>query len=92
MLITTTEYARAHPDEAADITARAYNNPDAALFRTHMRRLLAESYWSDGRLDLEGMNRMVEELRITGQIKGNVDWSRFVDETYLPADLRSGGS
>lgn len=113
VLITTTEYARAHPDtirglvaarreglayiaaypdEAADITARAYNNPDTALFRAHMRRLLAENYWSDGRLDLEGMNRMVEGLRITGQVKGDVDWSRFVDEAYLPADLRSGGS
>ena len=85
-------YIAAHPDEAADITARAYNNPDAGLFRAHMRRLLAENYWSDGRLDLEGMNRMVEGLRITGQVKGDVDWSRFVDETYLPADLRTGGS
>ena len=111
VLITTTEYARthpdtirgliaarrdglayiaAHPDEAADITARAYDNPNAALFRTHMARLLQEGYWSDGRLDLQGMNRMVEGLRITGQVKGDVDWPRFVDESYLPADLRTG--
>ena len=113
VMITTTEYARAHPetirgliaarreglayiaahpDEAADITARAYNNPNSALFRTHMRELLQVNYWSDGRLDMEGMNRMVEGLRITGQVKGDVDWPRYVDEAYLPADLRTGGS
>jgi len=57
-----------------------------------MRELLQVNYWSDGRLDMEGMNRMVEGLRITGQVKGDVDWPRYVDEAYLPADLRTGGS
>ncbi len=82
-------YAVAHPDEAADMTARAYNNPDAALFRTHMRELVADDYWSDGRLDYEGMNHMVEGLQITGQLKGAVDWSRMVDTSYLPPDLHA---
>jgi len=110
VLITTAEYAHAHPDtirgliaarregvayiaghpdEAGDITARAYSNPDAALFRTHMRELLHEDYWSDGRFDYEGMNHMVEGLQITGQQKGDVDWSKLVDPSYLPADLRA---
>lgn len=82
-------YIADHPDEAADITARAYNNPNAALFRTHMRELLRENYWSDGRFDYEGMNHMVEGLQITGQQKGDVDWSKLVDTSYLPADLRA---
>ena len=111
VLITTAEYARAHPDtisgliaarreglayiaehpdEAADITARAYNNPNTALFRTQIRTLLHENYWSDGRFDYEGMNHMVEGLQITGQLKGAVDWSKLVDTAYLPADLRAG--
>lgn len=110
VLITTADYARAHPDtikgliaarreglaylaehpdEAADITARAYNNPNTDLFRTHVRELLKENYWSDGRFDYEGMNHMVEGLQITGQLKGNVDWSKLVDTSYLPADLRA---
>jgi NitT/TauT family transport system substrate-binding protein len=81
-------YAIEHPDEAADITARAYNNPNVALFRTHLHNLIKENYWSDGRLDYAAMNHMVEGLQITGQIKGDVDWGKYVDTSYLPSDLR----
>ena len=81
-------YAMEHPDEAADITAKAYNNPNVELFRTHLRNLIKENYWSDGRLDYAAMNHMVEGLQITGQIKGDVDWGKYVDTSYLPSDLR----
>jgi len=108
VMITTAEYAKAHPDiikglivarrevlaytlehpdESADITARAYNNPNVNLFRAHIHELIRERYWSDGRLDYAGMNHMVEGLQITGQIKGDVDWSKYVDTSYLPPDL-----
>ena len=110
VMITTAEYARAHPDiikglvnarreglaytldhvdEAADITAKAYNNPRNDLFRGHMQELVKEDYWSDGKLDYDAMNHMVEGLQITGQLKGDVDWSKIVDTDYLPADLRA---
>jgi NitT/TauT family transport system substrate-binding protein len=83
------DYIAAHPDEAADITARAYNNPDLKLFRDHMNALVKLDYWSDGRLDYQGMNHMVEGLQITGQLKGPVDWSKMVDTQYLPADQQA---
>src|SRR6516225_4115536 len=41
-------YALEHPDEAADITAKAYNNPNVELFRAHLRELIKEKYWSEG--------------------------------------------
>jgi NitT/TauT family transport system substrate-binding protein len=81
-------YTLEHPDEAADITARAYNNPNVDLFRAHVRELIKQKYWSDGRLDYAVMNHMVEGLQITGQIKGEVDWPKYVDTSYLPSDLR----
>lgn len=82
-------YAKAHPDEAAEITAKAYNNPNVALFRTAMANLIKDDYWSDGRLDDDGMNHMVEGLQITGQLKGDVDWSKMVDVSFLPPDLHA---
>ena len=83
-------YARAHPDEAADILAKAYSNPHNDLFRGHLNRLIKEDYWSDGKLDYEAMNHMVEGLQITGQLpKGDIDWAKYVDTSFLPADLRA---
>lgn len=35
------DYVRAHPEEAANILAKAYINPDTALYRTHMKELVA---------------------------------------------------
>lgn len=81
-------YALDHPDEAADITAKAYNNPNVELFRGHVRELIRVNFWSDGRLDYPAMNHMVEGLQITGQMKGEVDWPKYVDTSYLPPDLR----
>ncbi|MBV9782248.1 MAG: ABC transporter substrate-binding protein [Acidisphaera sp.] len=83
------DYLRQHTDEAADITARAYNNPDVKLFREHMKELAGLDYWSDGKFDYDGMNHMVEGLQITGQLKAAPDWSKMVDTSFLPADQRA---
>ena len=82
-------YTIEHPDEAAQITAKAYNNPNVDLFSTHMKQLVDDKYWSDGRFNYDAMNHMLDGLRITGQLKGDVDWSKLVDTAYLPSDLRA---
>ncbi|SKA34984.1 NitT/TauT family transport system substrate-binding protein [Enhydrobacter aerosaccus] len=82
------EFINSNPDEAADIVAKAYSG-DAALYRRVFRNLVSIHYWSDGRFDLEGMNRMVEGLQIVGKQTGPVDWSKIVDRSLLPADLAS---
>ena len=109
VLVTTTDYAKAHPDvlrnliaarregvqfveqhpdEAAEITARAYNG-DPALYKSVFHNLLAIHYWSDGNFEFPAMDRMVEGLRIVGQLKGPVDWSKYIDKSYLPSDLQA---
>ena len=80
-------YVYAHPDEAADITAKAYGG-DAALYRKVFQHFVALHYWEEGAFDYQGMNRMMEGLRILGQLKGDVDWSKMVDTSFLPPDLK----
>jgi NitT/TauT family transport system substrate-binding protein len=77
----------AHPDEAAEITARAYNG-SPELYKKVFHNLLSFNYWSDGRFDYDGMNRMVEGLQIVGKQKGPVAWSKIIDASFLPADLQ----
>ena len=82
-------YIAAHPEESAEIIAAAYNNPNVALFTEEVRKLQNLDYWSEGKLDYDAMNAMIEGLRITGQLKGEIDWSRYVDTAYLPPELRA---
>jgi NitT/TauT family transport system substrate-binding protein len=82
------QFIAKNPDEAADITAKAYNG-DAKLYREIFKNFLAINYWGEGRFDYDGMNRMVEGLQIVGKQKGNVDWAKIVDPTFLPKELQS---
>lgn len=83
------QYMAQNPDESGEIIAAAYNNPNVKLFQAEVRKLLSLGYWSEGKLDYEGMNAMLEGLRITGQLKGEVDWGKYVDTAYLPQELRA---
>lgn len=83
------DYLMVHPDEAADVLAKAYSNADTAGFRTHMADLVAIKYWSDGRLDYAAMDHMIEGLQITGQLKQAPDWAKMVDLQFLPPDQRT---
>jgi NitT/TauT family transport system substrate-binding protein len=81
-------YIEAHPDEAADITAKAFNG-DPALYRRVFKRYVAIHYWSEGKFDYDSMNLMVEGLQIVGKQKGPVDWSRIIDSSFLPSGLQN---
>jgi len=82
------KYIEAHPDEAAEITAKAYNG-DPKLYREVFKTFLSIKYWGDGRFDLDAMNRMVEGLQIVGKQKGPVDWTKVTDASFLPSDLQA---
>jgi NitT/TauT family transport system substrate-binding protein len=81
-------YIEAHPDEAADITAKAFNG-DPALYRRVFKHYVAIHYWSEGKFDYDSMNLMVEGLQIVGKQKGPVDWSKIIDSSFLPSGLQN---
>ncbi len=82
------KFISAHPDEAADITAKAYNI-DANLTREVFRHFLDIHYWSEGGFDYKAMDRMVEGLKIVGKLKEPIDWAKVVDTSFLPRDLHA---
>ncbi len=82
-------YLYAHPDEAAEIEADALDVPVPVIKRA-LTRLIAAHYWSDGRLDYDAMARSIAGLHEIGAFPtATVDWKTMVDESALPADLRS---
>jgi NitT/TauT family transport system substrate-binding protein len=72
----------AHPDEAADIVAQAFNG-EPALYRKVFQNFAHIHYWTAGVIDRDGMNHMVEGLQITGQQKGPVDWDKMIDARFI---------
>ena len=85
-------YMVANPAESAQIVAAAYNAPDVANIQAELQKFHELNYWSDGRLDYKAMDAMVEGLRITGQLKGDIDWAKYVDTAFLPPDLRASAN
>ncbi|MEO6958532.1 MAG: ABC transporter substrate-binding protein [Burkholderiaceae bacterium] len=85
------DYIKAHPDEAAEIFAK-YQKLDPTISKSALNTILADKavYWSPGKLDYEGMDVMLQGLRLVKAIDNSpFDWTKIVDESYLPADQRS---
>jgi NitT/TauT family transport system substrate-binding protein len=87
------EFMGAHPDEAAEIVAKAYNL-DVDVAKSAIHNLVAPSksgvpYWGPGDFDLSGMDRMMRAQKLVGALSGEVDWSKIVDTRFLPDDLKA---
>lgn len=83
------EFIYANPGESAKILAKEYNLAPAVA-ETAINNMVALQYWTRGEFDLNGMNEMVRGLRIVGEVTGEVDWSKIIDRSFLPADLGGG--
>jgi NitT/TauT family transport system substrate-binding protein len=85
------ELIKQNPDEAAKIMAKEYKI-DEGQAKAAIADVLAVNggtYWSPGDFDYEGMNVMLKGLQLVKAVApGPFDWSKVVDESYLPEDLR----
>lgn len=80
------DFVKANPKEAAELSAKYYNLP-AELLETAIKNMIAVDYWSAGKFEIDGMNNMVEGLRVIGELQGPVDWDKLIDRSFLPQDL-----
>jgi NitT/TauT family transport system substrate-binding protein len=87
------DYMYANPDESAEIIAKAYNlSSDVA--KSAVKNLLGSheksgvKYWSGGEINLKAMNEMMRAQKIVGALKDDPDWSKIIDESFLPDDLK----
>ncbi len=88
------EYMNTNLDESAQIIAKEYQMEVAAV-RNVLKNLIEKKapgglpYWAAGQFNWDSMNNMVRAQRLVGVIKGDIDWSKMVDESFLPLDLKS---
>jgi NitT/TauT family transport system substrate-binding protein len=85
------EFVKSNPVEASAILAREYKI-DPAHARSAIENVLKSKgvYFSPGGFDFEGMNTMLKGLQLVKALpEGPFDWSKVIDQSLLPADLRA---
>ena len=88
------EYMIANPNDSAQIIAKVYNLDPVVTERVVRGLIDSEKksgvpYWGPGDLRIDTMNNMIRAQKLVGAVKGDVDWSKMVDESFLPDDLRT---
>ena len=86
------EFMKANPKEAAQIIAAVYKMEPAVIenaIRQTGVTVDGVSYWGPGGINYKGLDNMIRAQKLVGAIKGDVDWSKIVDESFLPENLRS---
>lgn len=86
------EFMSAHPKEAAQIIAKVYNMEPTVIEKAIKNTGVTVdgvSYWGPGSINYRGLDNMIRAQKLVGAVKGDVDWSKIVDESFLPDDLKS---
>jgi len=86
------EFMYSNPDEAAVIVAKVYNL-DRSVAQSAIHNLVSSKtaglpYWGPGNFDFDGMDRMIRAQKLVGALTGDVDWSKLIDASFLPDDLK----
>jgi NitT/TauT family transport system substrate-binding protein len=86
-------YMKDHPDESAEIIAEAYKMEVPVIkqaIKDTWVTVDGVSYWGQGNLQYKGMDNMIHAQQLIGAIPpGTVDWTKYVDESFLSPDLQS---
>lgn len=83
-----------NPKESADILTKAWK-VDAAILEKVIVQLRDKgavdkvAYWGQGNIELKALENMLEGAMTTGEITEAFDVRKIVDESFLPADLKS---
>ena len=81
------QYTYDHPDDAAELTAKR-TDMKADLLKRAIAHVIPSRFWSDEALRPSELGNMVDGLRVVGMIDGDVDWSKLIDQSFLPENLR----
>jgi NitT/TauT family transport system substrate-binding protein len=76
------DFVYANPEETAKIMTKYYEIDEQIALRA-LKNLAAIKYWSAGEFEYDGMDNLMEGLKIIGEIDGKVDWSKHVDASFL---------
>jgi NitT/TauT family transport system substrate-binding protein len=81
------DYIYANHDDAMRIYAKVWRQDPKAVATYFPKYFGYKGEWSQGGFEKEGLDKMSTGLNLIGQASGAVDWSKAIDQDFLPNDL-----
>jgi NitT/TauT family transport system substrate-binding protein len=54
---------------------------------TLVRQLVEAKFWSEGQIELQGLQNAVRAMKYVGSLEKDVDLTKIINTSFLPADL-----
>jgi NitT/TauT family transport system substrate-binding protein len=82
------DYIYSNPKDAAKLLSETYDKLPLAVAESAVMNNVAIKYWGRGGFEYAAMDEMLKALKIVGALKGEVDWKKMVDASFLPEELK----
>jgi NitT/TauT family transport system substrate-binding protein len=82
------KFMKADPKAAAKLTQKYFPKVAPDVLERVTASLVAGNYWSEGHLEMEPIQNMARGLKLVGEVKGEIDWKKVIDASFLPKDLQ----
>jgi len=82
------QFMNAEPEQAAKMLEKHFPKVSPDVLAKVTVSLAKNGYWSEGKLEREPMANMARGLKLVGELKGEIDWAKVTDASFLPKDLQ----
>lgn len=82
------DFIYSNPKEAAKILSETYDKLPLPVAESAVQNNVEIKYWGRGGFEYAAMDEMLKALKIVGALKADVDWSKMVDASFLPDELK----
>src|SRR5262249_24498277 len=78
-----------HTAEAIDILAKVYEPLPPKDVASLVHQLVEANFWSEGQIELQGLQNAVRAMKYVGSLEHNVDLNKMIHTSSLPTDLQT---
>jgi len=78
-----------HKDDAIRILSKLYEPLPSKDVATLVNQLVDAKFWSEGQIELQGLQNAARAMKYVGSLEKDVDLSKMIDTSFLPSDLQA---
>jgi NitT/TauT family transport system substrate-binding protein len=78
-----------HTPDAIKILSKVYEPLPPKDVGTLVGQLVDAKFWSEGQIELQGLQNAVRAMKYVGSLEKDIDLSKMIDTSFLPSDLQA---